>query len=107
MSLIVTDAPLLLIPPPEWRSGMGAFGLATPGAHKMIPLTRTMALFFGDVGSGFDFLRLTKGEVRQNNLALASRCERFVIGCDEALIRSVVRRTQLEGSMRLPLLTVE
>lgn len=106
-SLIVTDVPLLLIPPAERRSPQRSFGIATPGVHKMIPLTRTMALFIGDVGPGFDFLGLTQAEVRENNLALASRCERFVIGCDEALVRSVIRRAQLEGSMRPPLVTVE
>lgn len=38
--------------------------------------------------------------MHENNLAMA--CERFVIGSDEALVRSVVRRTQLEGSVRRP-----
>ena len=107
MSLIVTDAPLLLIPPRDWQPGMRGFGIATPGAHKMIPLSRSIALFIGDFGTGLDFLRLTKGQVRENNLAMASRCERFVIGSDEALVHSVVRRTQLEGSLRRPLLVVE
>ncbi len=107
MSIIVTDAPLLLIPPRDWQPGMGAVGLETPGTHKMFPLTRKLALFIGDFGHGFEYLRLTKGQVRSNNLALASRCERFVIGPDEALVRSVVRRTNLAGSARAPLIVVD
>ncbi len=107
MSLIVTDAPLLLIPPREWRPGMPSFGLGTPGAHKMIPLSRRVALFIGDLGSRFEFVPLTKGQTRENNLALAERCERFVIGCDELLIQNVVRRTRLAGSTRRPIVVVE
>ncbi|MGK2860235.1 MAG: DUF4238 domain-containing protein [Thermoanaerobaculia bacterium] len=106
MSLIVTDAPLLLIPPRNWQPGMSGVGLETPVTHKMFPLTRKLALFIGDFGHGFEFLPLTRGQVRSNNLALASRCERFVIGPDEALVRSVVRRTNLAGSTRAPLIVV-
>lgn len=107
MSLVVTDAPLLLIAPRAWQPGMPPFGIATPGTHKMFPLSRTVALFIGDMGAGFKFMRLTKGQVRENNLALAARSERFVIGCDDALVRSVVRRTRLHEAARSPLVVVE
>ena len=107
MSHLVTDAPLLLIPPPDWQPGDDAFGLATPGAHKMIPLSRRIALFIGDNGSRFSHLQLTKGQLRQNNLALAERCERFIIGPDEPLVRYAVRRTAVATKPRRPMIVVE
>jgi hypothetical protein len=107
MSLLVTDAPLLLIPPTTWRPGDRPFGLATPGAHKMVPLSRRIAVFIGDVGSGFVHLQLTKGQVRENNLALAARCERFIIGSDEPLVRYVVRQTDVATTPRRPMIVVE
>jgi hypothetical protein len=106
MSLVVTDAPLLLIPTSEWQAGT-AVGLATPGVHKMIPLSRRVALFIGDFGNHFEFKPLTRGQTRENNLALAERCERFVIGCDEPLIQSIVRRAHLAGSSRRPMIVVK
>jgi hypothetical protein len=107
MSLLLTDSPLLLIPPTAWQPSDRPFGLATPGAHKMVPLSRTTAIFIGDTGAGFTHLQLTKGQVRQNNLALAARSERFVIGCDERLVKYVVRRTRLAAMSQRPLVVVE
>lgn len=107
MSLLTTDSPLLLIVPPELNGSRRGIGIATPGVHKMIPLTRGLALFIGDFGDDLEFVQLTKGQVRANNLALASRCERFVIGGDEPLVQSVVRRTALATAARHPLIIVE
>ena len=105
-SFVITDAPLLLIRPPDWKKHE-AWGLATPGTTKMIPLSQSMALFMVDSGDGLSHFDVSRDVVRQNNGAMTIRCERFVIGRDEPLVRSLVTATRLRFRPHAPTVEVE
>lgn len=89
-SFVTTDEPFVLIPPSELDDNI-PYGLTTKGAQKLIPLTRQVCLVMLGRGENIDMRDATREEVREINRRITSRCDRFVIGRDEALVRSLVR----------------
>lgn len=96
-SFITTDRPFVIVPPndrsriPAW----GGVGLLTPGANKFLPLSVDMTIVFGDPGDIFRHTNVSKADVMQINGSIASMTQRFLIGRDEALIKSWVKRLRL------------
>ena len=108
-SFIVSDAPLMLLPPENWRSQFPhlGYGLLTPGVQKIIPLTERVALMMLDKGEGLIHLDAPRSDVRSINISLALRCERFLIGRDEALVKSIASNARLKENERRALFRVE
>jgi uncharacterized protein DUF4238 len=91
-AFVCTDSPLVTSPPPGWEPrGKKTFGPGTPGTKKLVPLSASAGLFMYDKGGRLAHRTIYDAQLRQSNIALASLCDRFVIGQDEAQLRSLVR----------------
>jgi hypothetical protein len=100
-AFITTDSPLGYIVPEEFqRSGEPVLGLASQKVTKLIPLTQRLALYIGSFGAGFGYAPVcfSRQQVREFNVIVATECERYVIGRDEALVRCVVSRSKVDKS---------
>jgi hypothetical protein len=94
-SFVTTDAPVLLTSL-EPQSGFWAgVGFGSSNALILFPLTESCVLMMH--GSDGDFRHLVSDmtQMRKINLALADHCQRFVIAREEALVRSLVKQTNL------------
>ena len=90
-SFVTTDAPVLLttIAPRDngfWERGIG-FG--NSDALVLFPLIESCILAIYGYDGGLKHCAAGAEQIRDINLALADRCQRFVIGCDEELIKSL------------------
>jgi len=96
-SFITTDRPFVIAPPkncsliPKWAG----VGLLTPGANKFLPLTANMTIVFGDPGDSFGHINVNKADVMKINGTIGNMTQRFLIGKDEDLIKSWVKRLKL------------
>lgn len=88
-SFVTTDDPLVLIPPRDLPDN-APYGIATRGTQKFVPLSQQVCLAMFDRGDKIKIREGTQEEVRGINLSVTSRCDRFVIGRDEALVKNVV-----------------
>lgn len=96
-SFITTDSPFGFIVPEEIRrSREPAIGLGSPNVTKIVPLSGRIALLLGGVGVGLGHFDFDRTQVRELNVAVASECDRYVMGPDEALVRSIVRRSRVD-----------
>jgi hypothetical protein len=102
-SFVTTDAPVVLstvVPRPDGFWGGVGFGNAD--ALITFPLTQSCALvMFGQDGS-FQHKTVGAEQIRHCNLASADRCQRFVIGRDEALVRCLADRLRLNEKSWTP-----
>jgi hypothetical protein len=94
-SFITTDAPVFLTTVAPRADRFWGVGFGNADALVFFPLKQSCTLaMFGDKGD----LRHTEAgteKVRQLNLGLASKCQRFVIGRDEALLKSLAEAARL------------
>lgn len=94
---ITTDSPLGFIVPDELQQSPTLdLSLLSQEVTKVVPLTGTTALLVARSGCRLGHLNLHRPQVRDINVAVAKECERYVIGGDEALVRSVVRRAKVD-----------
>jgi hypothetical protein len=107
-SFVTTDAPFVLLPPRDFKAhGIRGYGLRTLGTLKVFPLSQKACLIMGDViknkmGFLISHQDAGVGKVKEINLALTSRCERFLLGRDEALVRSLTARSGIDKSQPGP-----
>lgn len=94
-SFITTDNPLILVPPVDHKPEFLGVGIITKGARKVFPLSQKACLIMFDHGAHLEHRDADINLVRNINLSLTSRADRFVIGCDEVLVRNLVRTTRL------------
>jgi uncharacterized protein DUF4238 len=94
-TFVTTDNPVFLIPPEDHKSHYYGVGLITPGALKVFPLSQKTCLVMYDHGSLTIHAEATQQQVRDLNLEITNNAHRFVIGRDQALVRSLVNRTKL------------
>jgi len=107
-SFITTDSPIGYVVPDEFiRSGEPVIGLGSDKITKLFPLTRKVALLIGKYGAGFGHFGFNRMQVRDFNVTVAQEAERFLIGPDEYLVRSVVRRSKIDKSMPATRMKVE
>lgn len=93
-SLFVTsDRPLGLLRP---KHGFGHDPLE-PRTIKVLPVSPTTALFIGDLTEAPSIMRETvaKDLVRLANVAVARRCDRYIVGSSETVIRSAALDAKL------------
>lgn len=96
-AFITTDEPIGFIVPDEFRqSGEPVLGLGSQKITKLVPLSQTVALLLGRWGGGFGHFDFGRKQIRDFNIAVATECDRYVIGRDEALVRSVVKRSKVD-----------
>ena len=94
-SYVTTDAPVLLSTVVPRQNNFWGIGFGNADALVAFPLDQSCVLaMFGDGGALVHHVA-TAEAVRETNLALADRCQRFVIGRDEALVRSLADYFQL------------
>jgi len=93
-SFVTTDAPFVIVPSPDHG---GPFGLLTPNTLKIVPLSGRICLMMTEPGTAITHRDLTREQVREFNRVLACDCERFLIGRDEALVRSLVASTEIDA----------
>jgi hypothetical protein len=96
-AFITTDSPLGFIVPDELQGRPDLdLSLLSQNTTKVVPLTKRMALLVGERGCGFGHFAVDRAVVREINIALAIECERYVIGANESLVRSIVRRGKVD-----------
>jgi hypothetical protein len=101
-SFVTTDAPVLLSTVARRENSFWGIGFGNTDALVLFPLTESCILAI--YGSDGDLKHCTAGaeQVRQMNLAIAERCQRFVIGRDEALVRSLTDKLCLASKKWQP-----
>jgi Protein of unknown function (DUF4238) len=93
-SFITTDNPVVLVPPSDHTLVYGV-GIITKGARKIFPLSQTACLVMCDHGSFLAHRDAVSQLIRGINLVVTSHSDRFVIGCDKALVSNMVDTTKL------------
>lgn len=107
-AFITTDSPFGLLLSDEQRaSGAAILGVGSPEITKAVPITKGTALLIRGAGVSLSHYRLNREQVREVNVAVAAECERYIFGPDEALVRSVVRRSHVDTSKPATRLRVE
>lgn len=94
-AFVTSDNPFILLAPDNHDPERG-FGLLTPGAKKVVPLTAQTCLIAYDEGLRTAHTEISRREVRNVNISVAAYCDRFVIGRDEALVRKAVEGAGVE-----------
>lgn len=94
-SFITTDNPFVLLPPKGFPIGIRGYGLRTKGVKKIIPISKEQCILIGLPGNNLKYINVNTTTVRAINLFVASRCDRFVIGRDERLLRNIVKSTKI------------
>jgi len=94
-SLFVTsDRPLGLLQP---KRGFGNDPLE-PGVIKVLPVSPTTALFIGNLTGAPCIMGeiVAKDLVRLVNVAVARRCDRYIVGSSETVVRTVASDAKLD-----------
>lgn len=94
-SFITSDSPVLLASVKSRADGLYGFGFGSADALVFFPMKSSCVLAM--CGDGGDLIHIAwpSESIRRLNLAVATRCKRFVIGRDEKLLQSLVRATRL------------
>lgn len=91
-SFVTTDAPTLLTTVAPRQNRFWGIGFGNTDALVLFPLTESCVLtIYGSDGELKHRMADTE-QIRNINLELADRCQRFVLGRDEALVRSLADR---------------
>ena len=107
-SFVTSDSPIGYAVPEKYvRSGEPVIGLGSHKIIKLFPLTQKVALLLGKHGGGFGHFRYSRAQVRDFNLTVAKETERFLIGRDEALLRSIVKKSKIDQSSPATRMKVE
>lgn len=104
-SFVTTDAPVVLTStePREPREpSIYGIGFASADALVAFPLTQSCVLMMHGTDGTFRHINVNADKVRSANLALAERCKRFVVGRDEALVKSLAEKVGLASSQWQP-----
>jgi hypothetical protein len=95
-SFVTCDNPFTLVPPPFFDDSLVGYGILTPGASTVVPLSHKTAICFHGEGDRVRGAVVYKQFLRNTNVVVAANSERFVIARDEPLLRSVVRKGKLD-----------
>lgn len=94
-SFVTTDSPVLLTTTSHRPNNFWGVGFGNADALALFPLKEscTLAIFGGN--GDLRHIEADCERVRQLNLEMAAKCQRFLIGRDEALVRSLAQATGL------------
>lgn len=101
-SFVLSDNPLIVLPSRKPPAAWMGTGILTPGATKLVPLSTSSCLLMGDRGDAFGFVDATEPRVREANLVLTERADRFVFARDERQLRSLIKASGLLAKTRGP-----
>jgi Protein of unknown function (DUF4238) len=92
---VTSDRPLGLLRP---RRGFG-HGPLEPGTIRVFPISPATALFIGDLSNTPSVVRETVAIdlVRLANVAVARRCDRYIMGSTEAIVRAAAVDAKLKA----------
>ncbi len=98
-SFITSDSPFGYIIPKHLRkSDKPILGLLSEDVTKVVPLTQKIALRIRGRGIGLGHIEVNRQELSGMNLAIATECERFLIGPNEDFVRYVVERSKIDST---------
>ena len=95
-SFVTSDSPVVLIRPAHHDTPLEGIDVFTPGTRKLVTLTQQIALIMFDEGERVGWKDASQETVRGINLAVAAKSHRFVICRDEALLKSLVRKSRID-----------
>lgn len=101
-SYITSDAPAILTTVTPRENSFYGIGYANEDALVVFPLTHSCLLVIYGSDGGFTHLTANKMQCRHINMALADRCQRFLIGRDAALVRSLAKKLKLAAKKWRP-----
>jgi hypothetical protein len=93
-AFVTTDSPVCLYPPRDYDpNGFRGVGMTTKGALKVVPLSQQTCLVIADLDPHPStwVLKATRDQVRETNLNSVLKCQNYVIGRDEALVKNLVK----------------
>jgi hypothetical protein len=96
-SFVTTDAPVVLTTVAPRKKNFYGIGFGNADALVVFPLTGSCVLMMLGNKGGLEHRLANPQQVRQINLALADHCQRFVIGREESLVRSLTGYLGLGG----------
>lgn len=88
-SFVTTDAPVLLTTVAPRENSFWGIGFGNTDALALFPLTGSCILAMYGSNGDLQHRMADVEQIRHINLAIADRCQRFVIGREEALVRSL------------------
>ena len=88
-SFVTTDAPVILTTMIPREKSLWGIGFGDVDALVVFPLTESCVLAVHGSEGTLKHLMTDAKRMRDTNLALADRCQRFVVGRDEALVKSL------------------
>jgi hypothetical protein len=94
-SFVTSDAPVVLSTVQPREPSIYGIGFGSADAMVVFPLAQSCSLvMFGEDGA-LEHRQIDAVAIRHMNLAIADRCQRFVIGREEPLVRSLSDRLGL------------
>jgi len=107
-AFITTDCPFQTLPPKGFDpDGLLGYGIATPGALKILPLSSKSCLLIYDQGTRFGHVDTIRKNVRDINLTLAISCDRYLISADEEQVRHIVKRSGIDKTTKGPRVIIQ
>lgn len=94
-SFITTDAPVRLTTTAKRESNFWGVGYGNADAVVFFPLKASCTLALLGESGDFRHMEIGTEKIRDLNMAMASKCQRFLIGRDDALVRSLAAATGL------------
>lgn len=106
-SFVTTDSPVRLLPPRGFDPGFYGVGFGLPGVETWFPLSAATCLCLVNLrGAQCRHMGVNTEVMRRINLTMTAGCHAYVIGRDEALLRSLVKmagidRKPIESKLRI------
>ena len=96
-SFVTTDAPVTLTTVATRENSFYGVGFGNEDALIAFPLAQSCVLIMHGNDGDFRHIEGNADKVRKANLAMAEKCKRFVVGRDEALVKSLAAEVGLAG----------
>lgn len=95
IEFITPDAPFVTAPPSD-ENECRAYGVLTPGAATLVPLSSKVCLVIGGEGWNDRYGYMRKDGVRWINSNVAQNSDCFVIGRNQPYLERLVKRTRVD-----------
>lgn len=100
-TFICTDSPVVLGAPKDYdANSFYGVGIITPGATKLIPLSKISCMIMLDHGDKCSHYTVGQDQVRRTNLELAVNCDRYMYSSSRNLLASLVKRTGIANTKK-------
>lgn len=106
-AFVTADAPVVLTTLAPRDNNFWGVGFGNTDALVIFPLTQSCALLMHGSDGEFFHRQGSQEFVRRTNLSIAAHCQRFVVGRDEALLRSLADHLGLAKTRWQPKMQAE